>query len=196
MPQALRFFVGHRQCRRSSRRRRKPPLRGRAGQCGRGGRDLARQGVRHGALHQAERRQVHTEACPMTRSQIARRASRQVNIAGVRVGGDAPIVVQSMTNTDTADVAKTVAPGQRPAAGGFGNGAYYRQFGRSGRPVGPIRRQLDAMGCTVPLVGDFHYNGHRLLAEYPDCARDVGQVPHQSRQCRQQARNATNNSPP
>jgi len=107
----------------------------------------------------------------MTRSHIARRTSRQVEIAGVRVGGGAPIVIQSMTNTDTADVAKTVAQVVALADAGSELVRITVNSAEAAEAVGRIRAELDAKGCTVPLVGDFHFNGHKLLTDYPDCAR-------------------------
>jgi (E)-4-hydroxy-3-methylbut-2-enyl-diphosphate synthase len=84
----------------------------------------------------------------MESSGPARRQTRAVRVGDVTIGGDAPIVVQSMTNTDTA-VNSPEAAAQ----------------------VAPIRERLDALGCAVPLVGDFHFNGHKLLAEFPECAQ-------------------------
>ena len=102
---------------------------------------------------------------------IARRASRGVDVAGVRVGGGAPIVVQSMTNTDTADVAATVAQVRALAAAGSELVRVTINTSEAAAALPEIRRQLDDIGCTVPLIGDFHYNGHKLLTEQPACAR-------------------------
>ena len=107
----------------------------------------------------------------MTRSHIARRTSRQVDIAGVRVGGGAPIVIQSMTNTDTANAAATVAQVIALAYAGSELVRITVNSAEAAAAVGQIRAELDAKGCTVPLVGDFHFNGHKLLTDYPDCAR-------------------------
>ena len=107
----------------------------------------------------------------MTRSHIARRTSRQVDIAGVRVGGGAPIVIQSMTNTDTANAAATVAQVIALADAGSELVRITVNSAEAAAAVGQIRAELDAKGCTVPLVGDFHFNGHKLLTDYPDCAR-------------------------
>ena len=107
----------------------------------------------------------------MTRSHIARRTSRQVDIAGVRVGGGAPIVIQSMTNTDTANAAATVAQVIALADAGSELVRITVNSAEAAAAVGQIRAKLDAKGCTVPLVGDFHFNGHKLLTDYPDCAR-------------------------
>jgi (E)-4-hydroxy-3-methylbut-2-enyl-diphosphate synthase len=95
-----------------------------------------------------------------------RRSSTVVAIGGVRLGGEHPIVVQSMTNTDTADVAATVAQvGALHAAGSELVRVTVNDEGAA-RAVPAIAAQVD-----VPLIGDFHYNGHLLLAKYPDCAR-------------------------
>ncbi len=99
-----------------------------------------------------------------------RRASVAVDVGGVPVGGGAPIVVQSMTNTDTADIAKTVA--QVAALARTGSELVRITVDRddAAKAVPHIREKLDALGCDVPLVGDFHYIGHTLLREYPACA--------------------------
>jgi (E)-4-hydroxy-3-methylbut-2-enyl-diphosphate synthase len=107
----------------------------------------------------------------MHRTHITRRSSRQVDIAGVRVGGGAPIVIQSMTNTDTADAAATVAQVKALADAGSELVRITVNSAEAAAAVADIRAQLDALGCTVPLVGDFHFNGHKLLTDYPDCAR-------------------------
>ena len=99
-----------------------------------------------------------------------RRASVAVDVGGVTVGGGAPIVVQSMTNTDTADIAKTVA--QVAALARTGSELVRITVDRddAAKAVPHIREKLDALGCDVPLVGDFHYIGHTLLRENPACA--------------------------
>ena len=107
----------------------------------------------------------------MQRPLITRRISRQVDIAGVRVGGGAPIVIQSMTNTDTANASATVAQVKALADAGSELVRITVNTAEAAAAVGAIRAQLDAMGCAVPLVGDFHFNGHKLLTDYPDCAR-------------------------
>ena len=100
-----------------------------------------------------------------------RRRSRAVRVGQVVIGGEAPIVVQSMTNTDTADAARTVAQVAQLAQAGSELVRITVNTAEAAAQVSAIREGLDAMGCTVPLVGDFHYNGHKLLAEFPDCAR-------------------------
>lgn len=91
-------------------------------------------------------------------------------IGHVPVGSSAPVVVQSMTNTDTADAAATVQQVHELWRAGSEVVRITVNSPEAAAQVGAIRRQLDDMGCNVPLVGDFHFNGHRLLAQYPDCA--------------------------
>ena len=107
----------------------------------------------------------------MQRPHITRRVSRQVDVNGVKVGGGAPIVIQSMTNTDTANVAATVAQVKALADAGSELVRITVNSAEAAAAVGAIRMQLDTLGCHVPLVGDFHFNGHKLLTDYPDCAR-------------------------
>ena len=101
----------------------------------------------------------------------ARRRSVPVNIGGVIVGGPAPIVVQSMTNTDTADIDATVAQVAALARAGSELVRITVDRDEAAAAVPHIRDRLDARGVDVPLIGDFHYNGHTLLAEYPACAQ-------------------------
>ncbi len=89
----------------------------------------------------------------------------------VRLGGGAPVVVQSMTNTDTADVAATAAQVQALARAGSELVRITVNTPAAAAAVPAIRERLDRMGVDVPLVGDFHYNGHRLLTQFPDCAQ-------------------------
>ncbi|NDB14040.1 MAG: 4-hydroxy-3-methylbut-2-en-1-yl diphosphate synthase, partial [Betaproteobacteria bacterium] len=89
----------------------------------------------------------------------------------VRMGGDAPIVVQSMTNTDTADVIATAIQVKELAAAGSEVVRITVNSIQAAKAVADIREQLDRMGVDVPLVGDFHYNGHKLLQEVPACAQ-------------------------
>ncbi len=100
----------------------------------------------------------------------ARRRSVAVNVGGVRVGGDAPIVVQSMTNTDTADAAATAAQVHELWQAGSELVRITVDTEAAARQVPHIRDRLAAMGAEVPLVGDFHYIGHKLLTKYPACA--------------------------
>ncbi len=101
---------------------------------------------------------------------VRRRTSVAVAVGGVVVGGDAPIVVQSMTNTDTADVQATVAQVKRLAEAGSELVRITVDRDDSAKAVPHIRERLDALGVTVPLVGDFHYIGHQLLTRHPACA--------------------------
>ena len=103
-------------------------------------------------------------------SHIVRRATRQVRIGGVRIGGDAPIVVQSMTNTDTTDSAATAEQVIQLADAGSELVRITVNTEQAASAVEDIRKRLDEAGCTVPLVGDFHYNGHKLLAKFPASA--------------------------
>jgi (E)-4-hydroxy-3-methylbut-2-enyl-diphosphate synthase len=107
---------------------------------------------------------------------ISRRTSRQVTIGNVRVGGDAPIMVQSMTNTDTEDVAATVAQVAALARAGSEVARVTVNTLEAARAVPQIRSRLDDMGVDVPLVGDFHFNGHKLLTEIPDCASALAKL--------------------
>jgi (E)-4-hydroxy-3-methylbut-2-enyl-diphosphate synthase len=99
-----------------------------------------------------------------------RRRSVPVNIGGVIVGGPAPIVVQSMTNTDTADIDATVVQVAALARAGSELVRITVDRDEAAAAVPHIRDKLDARGVDLPLIGDFHYNGHTLLAEYPACA--------------------------
>jgi (E)-4-hydroxy-3-methylbut-2-enyl-diphosphate synthase len=102
---------------------------------------------------------------------MKRRVSRQVAVGDVLIGGDAPIVVQSMTNTDTADAAATAGQVEALARAGSELVRITVNSPEAAAQVARIRERLDARGCGVPLVGDFHYNGHKLLTQFPDCAR-------------------------
>lgn len=105
-----------------------------------------------------------------SRSNIIRRSTVQVMIGHVAVGGNASVVVQSMTNTDTADAEATVKQIIELWQAGSEVVRITVNSPEAAAQVGNIRRQLDALGCNVPLVGDFHYNGHKLLSAYPECA--------------------------
>ena len=107
----------------------------------------------------------------LDRAAIVRRRSHATMIGGVQVGGGAPIVVQSMTNTDTADVASTVAQVKALADAGSELVRVAVNVAEAAAAVPAIRERLDALGCHVPLIGDFHFNGHKLLTNFPDCAR-------------------------
>src|SRR5688572_1226491 len=106
---------------------------------------------------------------------MRRRLSRQVAVCGphgaILIGGGAPIVVQSMTNTDTEDAAATARQVEALARAGSELVRITVNTPEAAAQVSHIRDLLDAAGCGVPLVGDFHYNGHKLLTQHPDCAR-------------------------
>jgi (E)-4-hydroxy-3-methylbut-2-enyl-diphosphate synthase len=106
---------------------------------------------------------------------MRRRVSRQVRVGGgaaaILIGGGAPVVVQSMTNTDTADVRATVEQVAELARAGSELVRITVNSPEAAAQVARIRERLDLVGCRVPLVGDFHFNGHKLLAQFPDCAR-------------------------
>ena len=112
---------------------------------------------------------------PIASGPSPRRQSRAVivryNERQVTVGGDAPIVVQSMTNTDTADVIGTAIQVKDLARAGSEMVRITVNNAEAAAAVPAIREQLDKMGVDVPLVGDFHYNGHTLLNAYPECAQ-------------------------
>ena len=105
----------------------------------------------------------------------ARRASRQARVVWgdrvVTVGGDAPVRLQSMTNTDTVQVIETAVQVKELAQAGSEMVRITVNTPEAAQAVPHIREQLDRMGVDVPLVGDFHYNGHTLLSQYPDCAQ-------------------------
>src|SRR5580700_12092423 len=99
-----------------------------------------------------------------------RRKSLVTTVGGIRVGGPNPIVVQSMTNTDTADIAGTVEQVRSLARAGSELVRLTVNSVEAAAAVAPIRERLDQMGVSVPLIGDFHFNGHKLLREQPACA--------------------------
>ncbi len=103
-------------------------------------------------------------------SPVKRRPSVAVGIGPVRVGGGAPIVVQSMTNTDTVDAAATAAQVAQLANAGSELVRITVNSEEAARAVPAIRERLERLGLDVPLIGDFHYNGHKLLSLYPACA--------------------------
>ncbi len=114
-------------------------------------------------------------ARPMPIGPLERRITRQVLIQWgsrrIRVGGGAPVVVQSMTNTDTADAIATAIQVRQLAAAGSEVVRITVNSPEAAAAVAPLREQLDRMGVDTPLVGDFHYNGHKLLSQFPDCAQ-------------------------
>ena len=117
-------------------------------------------------------------ACLPTASGPApRRTTRQVAVRwgarSVCIGGDAPVMVQSMTNTDTADAIATAIQVKELAQAGSEVVRITVNSPEAAAEVQAIRAQLDRMGIDVPLVGDFHYNGHKLLVDYPGCAQSL-----------------------
>ncbi|PXX15561.1 4-hydroxy-3-methylbut-2-en-1-yl diphosphate synthase [Nitrosomonas ureae] len=102
---------------------------------------------------------------------INRRSSVGVRVGSVMLGGGAPVVVQSMTNTDTVDEVATAAQVAQLARAGSELVRITVNSMEAAKAVASIRARLDEMGCYVPLVGDFHFNGHKLLTSYPECAK-------------------------
>jgi len=100
-----------------------------------------------------------------------RRRSIRVNVGGVAIGGGAPIVVQSMTNTSTEDVSSTTRQAAELAAAGAELIRITVNSEKAAEAVPQIAKELGNLGIRVPLIGDFHYNGHLLLEKFPDCAR-------------------------
>ena len=109
---------------------------------------------------------------PMPVGASARRRTRQVRVRWddneVVIGSDGPVVVQSMTNTDTAEAIATAIQTRALAKAGSELVRITVNTPAAAGEVGAIREQLDRMGCKVPLVGDFHYNGHKLLHDFPN----------------------------
>ncbi|AKZ63118.1 4-hydroxy-3-methylbut-2-en-1-yl diphosphate synthase [Herbaspirillum hiltneri N3] len=118
---------------------------------------------------------MSSSSFPIASGPLGRRQSRRAVIRygerEVVVGGGAPVVVQSMTNTDTADAIGTAIQVKDLARAGSEVVRITVNSPEAAAAVPAIREQLDRMGVDVPLVGDFHYNGHTLLNDYPDCAR-------------------------
>jgi len=107
----------------------------------------------------------------MSAISIMRRPSQRVLVGKVMLGGGAPVVVQSMTNTDTADASSTAKQVFELAKAGSELVRITVNTPEAAAQVPKIRSMLDDQGCDVPLVGDFHYNGHRLLTDFPECAQ-------------------------
>jgi (E)-4-hydroxy-3-methylbut-2-enyl-diphosphate synthase len=116
-----------------------------------------------------------SQSSPIPSSYALSSRSRQASITWgkhtVTVGGGAPVRIQSMTNTDTADVIGTAIQVKELALAGSEMVRLTVNTPEAAQAVAPIREQLDRMGIDVPLIGDFHYNGHRLLTDFPDCAQ-------------------------
>jgi len=115
------------------------------------------------------------QCLPATAGVLPRHATRKVAVRWgariVHIGGDAPVMVQSMTNTDTADAIATAVQVKELAQAGSEVVRITVNSPEAAAEVEPIRAHLDRMGVEVPLVGDFHYNGHKLLSDYPGCAQ-------------------------
>jgi (E)-4-hydroxy-3-methylbut-2-enyl-diphosphate synthase len=109
-------------------------------------------------------------------SQIKRHQTYAVRVGEVVLGGGAPVVVQSMTNTDTADLEATTAQVLELAEAGSEIVRVTVNTDEAARAVPQIRERLWARGCSVPLVGDFHYHGHLFLTRHPDCARALAKL--------------------
>ena len=107
----------------------------------------------------------------MSYSPIIRHKTVPVKVGHLTIGGDAPVVVQSMTNTDTADIEATVSQVAELNRAGSEVVRITVNNEASAKAVPAIREKLDALNLSVPLVGDFHFNGHRLLADFPECAQ-------------------------
>jgi (E)-4-hydroxy-3-methylbut-2-enyl-diphosphate synthase len=118
-----------------------------------------------------------TDDIPIDAARPAARRSLQARVVWgsrvVTVGGDAPVRVQSMTNTDTVDVIETAIQVKELAQAGSEMVRITVNTPEAAQAVPAIREQLDRMGIDVPLVGDFHYNGHKLLTEFPGCAETL-----------------------
>ncbi|PIR26185.1 MAG: 4-hydroxy-3-methylbut-2-en-1-yl diphosphate synthase [Deltaproteobacteria bacterium CG_4_10_14_0_2_um_filter_43_8] len=104
---------------------------------------------------------------------MKRRESIEVNIGHVGVGGSNPIVIQSMTNTDTADIESSVAQVKELADAGSELVRLTVNVDAAAQAIPEIKKRLLDLGCDVPLIGDFHYNGHTLLTKYPECAKTL-----------------------
>ena len=107
----------------------------------------------------------------MTSPQITRHKTVPVKVRHLVIGGDAPVVVQSMTNTDTADPESTIQQVAELYRAGSEMVRITVNNEAAAKAVPVIREGLDKLNLSVPLVGDFHFNGHRLLADFPDCAQ-------------------------
>lgn len=115
------------------------------------------------------------EGCPSSVGAAAKRMTRCSTVKWgakeIRIGGNAPVVVQSMTNTDTADAIATAIQVKELAMAGSEIVRITVNTPEAAQAVPAIREQLDRMGVDVPLVGDFHFNGHKLLSQFPECAQ-------------------------
>ncbi|MEN8178507.1 MAG: flavodoxin-dependent (E)-4-hydroxy-3-methylbut-2-enyl-diphosphate synthase [Pseudomonadota bacterium] len=110
----------------------------------------------------------------MSKELIARHPTVGVSVGNLQIGGGAPVLVQSMTNTDTADIESTVRQVADLAKAGSELARITVNNEAAAQAVPEIRRQLDEQGVNTPLIGDFHFNGHRLLSDFPECAEALG----------------------
>ena len=128
-------------------------------------------------MNRVAREDAMLDAAPACVGPLARRRTRQVTVRWgareVRIGGGAPVMVQSMTNTDTADAIATAIQVKELALAGSEVVRITVNSPEAAAEVAAIRDQLDRMAIDVPLVGDFHYNGHKLLADFPGCATSL-----------------------
>src|SRR5215813_1274138 len=99
------------------------------------------------------------------------RKTNNVNVGQIQMGGNAPIVVQSMTNTDTADIESTLKQTVELAKAGSEIVRWTVNVPETAAAMPEIKKRMLDVGCNVPIIGDFHYNGHVLLTKYPDCAK-------------------------
>ena len=119
---------------------------------------------------------LHQELPSIQARPLARHRTRQVRVGKVRIGGEAPVVVQSMTNTDTADVLATAMQVAELARAGSEIVRITVNNEAAAAAVPKIRDRLLALNLDVPLVGDFHYNGHKLLTDFPACAEALAKL--------------------
>ena len=119
---------------------------------------------------------MDTQTRPLAAEPAPRRRSRAVRVGGLRIGGDAPVVVQSMTDTDTADEVATAAQAADLARAGSELVRVTVNNEAAAAAVPRIRERLEQMGLDVPLVGDFHFNGHKLLQRHPECAEAIAKM--------------------
>ncbi len=143
------------------------------------------------------------EGFDSTASRHPRRKTYGVKVGHVRVGGGAPIVVQSMTNTDTADIETTLKQTLELAEAGSEIVRWTVNVPEAAAAVPEIKRRMLDAGCIAPIIGDFHYNGHVLLTKYPECAKALdkyrinpGNVGAGQRRDEQFSTICTSNSPP
>ena len=113
------------------------------------------------------------EGFDATANRHPRRKTYGVKVGHVRVGGGAPIVVQSMTNTDTADIESTFKQTVELAEAGSEIVRWTVNVPEAAAAVPEIKRRMLDAGCNAPIIGDFHYNGHVLLTKYPQCAKEL-----------------------